>query len=63
MVRVTQAKPKSAQNRESPPDWLNKLLSRRNPNVVAVALAHKNARIVWALLSQDRQYQPDYAAA
>ena len=63
VVRVTQSKAKSAQNRESPPDWLNKLLSRRNPNVAAVALANKNARIVWALLSQDRQYQPDYAAA
>ena len=60
---MTQSKAKSAQNRESPPDWLNKLLSRRNPNVAAVALANKNARIVWALLSQYRQYQPDYAAA
>jgi transposase len=31
-------------------EWLRRLLSRRNKNVVAVALANKNARIVWALL-------------
>jgi len=26
-----------------------------------VALANKNARIVWALLAHDRNYQADYA--
>jgi len=60
VVRVTQCGVKSGEN---PSDWLNKLLLRRNPNVAAVALANKNARIVWALLSQDRQYQSDYAVA
>lgn len=37
--------------------WLGKLLLRRNPNVAAVALANKNARIVWALLAKDRTYR------
>jgi len=37
--------------------WLGKLLLRRNPNVSAVALANKNARIVWALLAKDRTYR------
>ncbi|MBT2326820.1 IS110 family transposase [Variovorax paradoxus] len=37
--------------------WLGKLLQRRNPNVAAVALANKNARVVWALLARDRQYR------
>ncbi|MHB1248635.1 MAG: IS110 family RNA-guided transposase [Polaromonas sp.] len=60
VVRVTQCRVKSGEN---PSDWLSKLLLRRNPNVAAVALANKNARIVWALLSQDRQYQSDYAVA
>jgi transposase len=63
VVRVMQSKAKSGAAAQGPTDWLNKLLQRRNPNVTAVALANKNARIVWALLSQDRQYQPDYAAA
>jgi len=36
--------------------WLKQLLSRRHRNISAVALANKNARIVWALLAHDRQY-------
>ena len=43
--------------------WLAQLVKRRNPNVAAVALANKNARIVWALLAHGREYQPGYAAA
>lgn len=40
--------------------WLHRLLARRNPNVAAVALANKNARIVWALLAHDRPFRADY---
>jgi transposase len=36
--------------------WLMKLRARRNPNVAAVALANKNARVVWALLAHEREY-------
>ena len=43
--------------------WLGKLLGRRNKNVVAVALANKNARIAWALLAHDRNFRSDYVAA
>ena len=43
-------------------DWLSRLLARRNLNVAAVALANKNARIVWALLANDREFRGDYAA-
>ena len=43
--------------------WLGGLLQRRNKNVAAVALANKNARIVWALLRHGRQFKADYAAA
>ena len=43
--------------------WLQELLKRRNPNVAAVALANKNARIAWALLAHDRRYRADYARA
>ena len=40
--------------------WINAIVIRRNKNVAAVALANKNARIVWALLTNDREFRPDY---
>jgi len=43
--------------------WLQGLVSRRNKNVAAVALANKNARVIWALLAHDRSYQAGYAVA
>ncbi len=43
--------------------WINGVVNRRNKNVAAVALANKNARIVWALLAHDRHYQVGYARA
>ncbi len=39
--------------------WLQTLSERRNKNIAAVALANKNARIAWALLSKNIDYQPD----
>jgi transposase len=54
VIRVAQGKAGYAQS------WLARLLGRRNPNVAAVALANKNARTVWALLAQGRDYQADY---
>ena len=41
--------------------WLAGVMGRRNKNIAAVALANKNARIVWALLARDREYATDYA--
>ena len=40
--------------------WLTELVKRRNKNVAAVALANKNARIMWALLAHDREFRADY---
>jgi len=45
------------------PGWLTGLLERRHKNVAAVALANKNVRMAWALLANDRDYEPDYARA
>ena len=39
--------------------WLQNLCSRRNKNIAAVALANKNARIAWALLSKATDYLPE----
>lgn len=38
--------------------WALGLQRRRHKNVAAVALAHKNARIAWALLAHGSEYQP-----
>jgi transposase len=37
--------------------WLKQLLERRPTNVAAVALANKNARIVWAMMAHDEDYE------
>lgn len=43
--------------------WLVGVIGRRHKNVAAVALANKNARIVWALLAHDREYAVNYGLA
>jgi transposase len=40
--------------------WLANLLTRRHPNIAAVALANKNVRTVWALLAYGREFKADY---
>ncbi|WP_299085938.1 IS110 family transposase [uncultured Ruegeria sp.] len=40
--------------------WIERVRDRRHPNVVAVALANKNARIVWAVLLGRTGYQPTF---
>jgi transposase len=40
--------------------WLKGLLARRPQNVAAVALANKNVRIAWALLTRGGRYEPDH---
>jgi transposase len=42
--------------------WLGRLTARSHPHIAAVALANKNARIAWALLAHEREYQADYRA-
>jgi len=53
----------SASKKVDKSSWLRKLMERRNPNVAAVALANKNARIVWALLANEREFRSDYTPA
>lgn len=42
--------------------WLAQLAARRNANVACVAQANKTARIVWAMLVHDREFQSDFSA-
>ncbi len=55
VIRIAERKAEDAQH------WLMQLIGRRHKNVAAVALANKNARIVWALLAQGRNYQSGHA--
>ena len=43
--------------------WIERMRERRHPNVVAVALANKNARIVWSVLSREEDYRPAQTAS
>ena len=49
-------------NAKEPSTWLLRLAERRPPNVVAVALANKTARTIWALLAHDRAYESNFAS-
>ena len=51
------------EKKDLPDNWLKNLISRRNKNVAAVALANKNARIVWALLTKNEAFRSDYTPA
>lgn len=42
--------------------WLVRLLARRTPKVAAVALANKNARMVWAIMTSGERYREPIAA-
>ena len=38
--------------------WVNGLIARRNKNVATVALANKNARIIWSIIARGEHYRP-----
>lgn len=38
--------------------WINALIARRNKNIATVAMANKNARIIWSILTRGERYQP-----
>lgn len=39
--------------------WAARIKLERGPNVAAVAMANKNARLLWALLTRGDRYRPD----
>ena len=43
--------------------WVIRLSARSHPNVACVAMANKTARMAWAMLRHDTNYQPALAAA
>ncbi len=52
-----------AENKTKPESWLCKLMVRRNKNIAAVALANKNARVIWVLLVKGTTYCPNHITA
>ena len=42
--------------------WIINLQTRRHANVVAVALANKMARMAWAMMTRDEDYDPQLSA-
>lgn len=38
-------------------EWLSELLKRRNKNIATVALANKQARVIWAMLTRNEDYR------
>ncbi len=41
--------------------WVTNIANKKHPNVAAVALANKTARMAWAMLRNETDYDPDYA--
>ena len=41
--------------------WMTNIANKKHPNVAAVALANKTARMAWAMLRNETDYDPDYA--
>ena len=54
VIRLAENKPGYAGS------WLTDLLQRRHKNVATVALANKNARILWAVLTRDAAFDANH---
>jgi len=63
LVHGARAVVRFAETKAKADPWLRSLVGRRHSNVATVALANKNARVVWALLAYGREYQPGYRCA
>ena len=63
LIHGARAVVRYAENKAEPGSWLRKLIMRRNKNIATVALANKNARIIWALLAKGTTFHPNHASA
>jgi transposase len=58
LIHGAQAATRVAERKRDPRStWLSRLKLRGGPNVAAVALANKNARVMWALLARGDSYR------
>ena len=47
-----------AESKQEKNAWLVNLIGRRNKNIAAVALANKNIRIIWAMMTRGERFNP-----
>ena len=52
----------AARKRDPRSRWISAMRERRGTNIAAVALANKNARVLWALLAREEDYRTPAAA-
>jgi hypothetical protein len=52
----------AARKRDPRSRWIGALRERRGTNIATVALANKNARVLWALLAHNQDYRVPAAA-
>jgi transposase len=58
LIHGARAALKAAENKEDARSrWVRGLAKRRNKNIATVALANKNARIAWSILSREETYR------
>jgi transposase len=63
LVHGARAAVRTAKSKTDPLSrWINALLAHKHSNVVTVALANKTARMAWALIRHDVDYNPELAA-
>jgi transposase len=62
LVHGARAMLQMARKRDDPLSlWVTRLAARRHPNIAAVALANKTARMAWAMIRRGTDYQPQLA--
>jgi len=58
LIHGARAALKAAENKtDGRSRWVTGLAKRRNKNIATVALANKNARIAWSILSREETYR------
>jgi transposase len=64
MIHGARSALRTAKSKDDPvSQWALRLAARSHSNVACVALANKTARMAWAMLRYDSEYQPERAAA
>lgn len=64
MVHGARAAVRTATSHNDPlSQWIQRLGQRKHTNVVVVALANKTARMAWAMINNNRDYEPQLAAS
>ena len=51
-----------AETKQEKNAWLVTLIGRRNKNIAAVALANKNIRIIWAMMTRGEKFNPAHVS-